>query len=82
MSSTPRGRLATRVRVPPRSPVVGLGRSHMYVARADEDDLQWIERFRRPWSGPHSQPQADTWPSHPASASRDGVRQTSAVRIW
>lgn len=42
------GRLTSRVRVPSRSRVAGFGRTHVYVARADEDDLQWIERFRRP----------------------------------
>jgi hypothetical protein len=42
------GRLRDRVRVPPRSRVVGFGHAHVYVARTDDDDLQWLERFRRP----------------------------------
>lgn len=42
------GRLTSRVRVPVRSRVVGFGRAHVYTARIDEDDLQWLERFRRP----------------------------------
>lgn len=42
------GRLTTRVRVAPRSRVVGFGRTHIYVARTDSDDLQWLERVGRP----------------------------------
>ncbi|HXE58579.1 MAG TPA: hypothetical protein VNK43_11315 [Gemmatimonadales bacterium] len=31
----------------PSSRVVGFGKGTVYVARTDEDDLQWLERYRR-----------------------------------
>lgn len=41
------GRLTKVVTLRPRSRVVGFGKEVAYVARADEDDLQYLERFRR-----------------------------------
>ncbi|MGQ0537314.1 MAG: hypothetical protein ACT4R6_00070 [Gemmatimonadaceae bacterium] len=39
------GRLAARVTLAKRSRVVGFGASAVYVARYDEDDLQYLQRF-------------------------------------
>lgn len=36
-----------RVIVPPRSQVIGLGRGTAYLVRLDEDELQYLERYRR-----------------------------------
>ena len=41
------GRPAGQVTLRPRSRVVGFGKSAVYVVRADEDDLQYLERYRR-----------------------------------
>jgi hypothetical protein len=42
------GRLARQITLRPRSRVVGFGRGTVYVTRSDEDDLQYLERYRRP----------------------------------
>lgn len=40
------GKLTGRVVLPKRSRVVGFGSASVYVARADEDDLQYLQRYR------------------------------------
>ena len=42
------GALVKKVRLNPESRVVGFGKGAVYVARTDEDDLQYLERYRRP----------------------------------
>ena len=42
------GELIVRVRLPGRRRVVGIGHEHIFVARADEMDLQWIEVYPDP----------------------------------
>lgn len=44
----PDGRVRLRVQLAPRSRVVGIGRSVVFVARTDEDDLVHLERFPLP----------------------------------
>jgi hypothetical protein len=44
----PRGTVVRQVTFPTRSRVVGFGRSAVYVVRVDEDDLQYLQRFRLP----------------------------------
>jgi hypothetical protein len=46
----PSGRVTMRVKLAPRSRVVGFGNGTVYVARSDEDDLQYLQRFRLPAS--------------------------------
>jgi hypothetical protein len=41
------GRLVGQVTLRPRSRVVGFGAGTVYVVRTDEDDLQYLERYRR-----------------------------------
>jgi hypothetical protein len=41
------GRLTGQVTLPPRSRVVGFGKGTVYVVRMDEDDLQYLERYRK-----------------------------------
>lgn len=41
------GRLIGQVTLRPGSRVVGFGKGTVYVVRMDEDDLQYLERFRR-----------------------------------
>lgn len=41
------GNLAGQVTLRPRSRVVGFGKGTVYVVRSDEDDLQYLERYRR-----------------------------------
>ena len=43
-----RGRKQGEVTLRPRSRVVGFGQGTVYVIRTDEDDLQYLERFKRP----------------------------------
>ena len=40
------GRLARRVTFPAKTRLVGFGDGTIYVARSDEDDLQYLERYR------------------------------------
>ena len=40
------GRKRAEVRLPVRCRVVGFGRGMVYLARTDQDDLQWLERYR------------------------------------
>ncbi|MGH7711860.1 MAG: hypothetical protein ACREOG_11290, partial [Gemmatimonadaceae bacterium] len=40
------GKLTTRVQLPKRSRVVGFGSGTVYVTRSDEDDLQYLQRYR------------------------------------
>ena len=42
------GALAYRVTVPKRTRIVGFGRSGIYAVRLDDDDLQYLQRFRFP----------------------------------
>lgn len=42
------GRLVKQVRLAPNSRVVGFGASSVYVAYTDDDELQHLQRFRRP----------------------------------
>jgi hypothetical protein len=42
------GALVKKVVLNPRSRVVGFGRGAVYVTRSDEDDLLYLERYRRP----------------------------------
>ena len=44
----PQGRLVGQVSLNPRSIVLGFGRGTLYVARKDEDDLMYLERYRWP----------------------------------
>lgn len=41
------GKLVKRVTLNPDSRVVGFGQGVVYVVRADEDDLQYLQRFKR-----------------------------------
>jgi hypothetical protein len=40
------GRLVRRVSFPAKTRLVGFGEGTIYVARTDEDDLQYLERYR------------------------------------
>ena len=40
------GRLAERVTLPARTRLVGHGRGVVYLVRIDEDDLEYLERYR------------------------------------
>jgi hypothetical protein len=42
------GRKVGEVTLRPKSRVVGFGNGTVYVTRSDEDDLQYLERYRRP----------------------------------
>lgn len=42
------GRLVRRVTFPARTRLVGFGAGTLYAARSDEDDLQYLERYRTP----------------------------------
>lgn len=42
------GRVAFKVQLAKRSRVVGFGNGTVYVVRSDEDDLQYLQRFRTP----------------------------------
>ena len=42
------GKLIKKVSLNPNSRVVGFGKGVVYVARTDEDDLQYLQRFARP----------------------------------
>lgn len=42
------GRLVQKVRLAPRSHVVGFGNGTVYVVRMDEDDLQYLQRYALP----------------------------------
>ena len=42
------GALVRKVSLNPDSRVVGFGKATVYVARTDEDDLQYLQRYRRP----------------------------------
>ena len=41
------GTLVRQVTLRPRSRVVGFGNGTVYLVRLDEDDLQYLERYRR-----------------------------------
>ena len=42
------GKVAMRVALPPQTRVVGFGNGVVYTIRTDEDDLQYLQRFRMP----------------------------------
>lgn len=41
------GGLAKKVALNPNSRVVGFGKGTVYVVRTDDDDLQWLQRYKR-----------------------------------
>ena len=45
---SPDGKLKFRVELPDKSSLVGFGAQSIYVARKDEDDLQYLGRYARP----------------------------------
>lgn len=45
---SPDGKLKFRVELPEKSSLVGFGAKSIYVARKDEDDLQYLGRYARP----------------------------------
>jgi hypothetical protein len=42
------GKLLRHVRLPDATRLVGSGKNSIYLVRIDDDDLQWLERYRRP----------------------------------
>ena len=42
------GRVVMRVALPAKTRVVGFGKGTVYAARTDDDDLQYLQRFRAP----------------------------------
>ena len=42
------GRVVRHIELPPRSRVVGFGKSSVYVVRQDQDDLEYLERYLLP----------------------------------
>jgi hypothetical protein len=42
------GRLTRQIALDGERVIVGFGAGAVYVARTDEDDLQWLERYRWP----------------------------------
>ncbi|MGQ0702942.1 MAG: hypothetical protein ACT4PM_07395 [Gemmatimonadales bacterium] len=42
------GALVKKVTLPPNCRVVGFGKGTVYVVRTDEDDLQYLQRYRKP----------------------------------
>jgi hypothetical protein len=42
------GKVVGRVALPPDTRLVGFGNSTVYLARSDEDDLQYLQRYRLP----------------------------------
>jgi hypothetical protein len=42
------GRVVHRVVLGSRSKLLGFGRNSVYVLRMDEDDLQYVQRYRLP----------------------------------
>ena len=38
----------TKVALNPNSPVAGLGKGTVYLARTDNDDLQYLQRYKQP----------------------------------
>jgi hypothetical protein len=42
------GQLHRRVALPARSRLVGFGQRTVYIARVDEDDLEWLQKYARP----------------------------------
>jgi hypothetical protein len=42
------GRLIRHVLLPEDTRLVGFGKNSVYLVRIDDDDLQWLERYRRP----------------------------------
>lgn len=41
------GRLTSRIALPTRARLVGFGRGTVYLIRSDQDDLQYLQRYRR-----------------------------------
>jgi hypothetical protein len=44
----PTGKVAMRVQLPAKTRLVGLGNGTVYATRTDEDDLQYLQRYRLP----------------------------------
>ena len=42
------GRVVSRVALPPSTRLVGFGNGTVYLARSDEDDLQYLQRYKLP----------------------------------
>jgi hypothetical protein len=42
------GEVATRLELPNRSRLVGFGTRSVYLARKDQDDLEWLEKYQLP----------------------------------
>ena len=42
------GALVKKITLSPNSRVVGFGNGMLYVVRTDEDDLQYLQRYKRP----------------------------------
>ncbi len=40
------GTLRRRVQLPPDTELIGFGKESVYLVRIDQDDLQWLERYR------------------------------------
>ena len=43
-----RGQLAERIALPRQTRLVGFGARTVYLARKDDDDLQYLQRYRLP----------------------------------
>jgi hypothetical protein len=46
------GRQVERVALPARTRLAGFGSGVVYLARTDDDDLQWLGRYRLPGPPP------------------------------
>lgn len=42
------GRVVARVQMPPRTQIVAFGRQLVYAIRTDDDDLQYLQRYKLP----------------------------------
>jgi len=42
------GRVVSRVALPAETRLIGFGNGTVYLARSDEDDLQYLQRYRLP----------------------------------
>lgn len=45
---SPAGQVLRRVSLAPRSRLLGFGQRTVYIARVDEDDLEWLQKYGRP----------------------------------
>ena len=42
------GKLAFQLELPPKTKVVGFGAGSVYLARVDDDDLHFLQRYKLP----------------------------------